>query len=494
MKKRKKKQTIKITDMLKKDSKHSSATADWIQEEMKDSDDFHIKTMEKYPSLLLAYCETLIDEKYIDRTILTKLAEENVKDTDLINEIPRLFQTTDLSKKLKEEIIHSLLTGSLLFIIDDTIYQLNILDIPLRNVEETSYESSIRGPRDGFVEDLNTNISLIRRRLKSSSLAVEIYVLGNRSKTRTALLYFKDVINPDILQEIKTRISNIDIDIMVSTQQLEELMKDNPYSLFPLFDSTGRPDFVIQTLNQGRFALIVDGSPTASIAPVNLPMLINSPEDATQKFIYSSFQRILRLFSLFLATLLPGLWIALVGYNVEQIPYQLVATISISRVGLPLSPAQEMFITLVLFELFNEAGVRLPKAVGQTVAVLGGLIVGDAAIRSGLTSPSMLVVASITFVSSYTLVNQSLTTSITLTRFLILFLSTFFGLLGFISGFLGLVIYLATLSSFGVPYLSNFAPFSWKEIIGSLLKKPAFFYKKRAASTMPQSAEREGNE
>lgn len=493
MKKQKKKQPIKINDLPKKEAKQSSVLSDWLREEMKDSDDFLIKELDMYPSLLLAYCETLIDEKYIDRTILTKFAEENISETDLHTEIPRLFQTTDLSKKPKEEIMNALLSGSLLFIIDDTVYQLKILDISIRSVEETSYESSIRGPRDGFVEDLNTNISLIRRRVKSPSLAVEIYVLGTRSKTRAALIYFKDIINADILQDIKRRISNIDIDIMVSTQQLEELIKDHPYSLFPLFDSTGRPDFAVQTLNQGRFALMLDGSPTVSIAPVNLPMLINSPEDSTQKFIYSSFERLLRLMSLFLATLLPGLWIALVGYNIEQIPYQLVATIAISRVGLPISPAQEMIITLLLFELFNEAGVRLPKAVGQTIAVLGGLIVGDAAIRSGLTSPSMLVVAAITFVSSYTLVNQSLTTSITLIRFLILFLSTFFGLLGFISGFLGLAIYLSTLTSFGVPYLANFAPFSWKEIIGSLLKKPAFFYKNRAASTMPQSEEREGN-
>ncbi len=194
-----------------------------------------------------------------------------------------------------------------------------------------------------------------------------------------------------------------------------------------------------------------------------------------------------------ISAFLPGLWVAFSAYNIEQIPYLLVATISMSRFGLPLSAPVEMFIVLFLFEFFNEAGVRLPRAIGQTVSVLGGLIVGDAAIRAGMTSPTMLVIGAITYISSFTLVNQSLKYGTTVLRFLVLLVSTFFGLFGVVMIFILTVLYLSTLSSFGAPYLGTVAPIGWNEAIRSFLRMPIQFYKQRTSSTNPVDQTRKGN-
>lgn len=205
---------------------------------------------------------------------------------------------------------------------------------------------------------------------------MEKYKIGTRSHTDIAILYLDDVIDQNVLNELYTRLDKIDIDVLTGNQHLESLIDDNPYSIFTSFDYTGRPDFIVDSLNQGRFALIVDGFPTISLAPVNLLLQIKSPEDSSINYVYVSLERIIRMVGILISAFLPGLWVAFSAYNIEQIPYLLVATISMSRFGLPLSAPVEMFIVLFLFEFFNEAGVRLPRAIGQTVSVLGGLIVG----------------------------------------------------------------------------------------------------------------------
>ncbi|WP_064093575.1 spore germination protein [Rossellomorea aquimaris] len=438
----------------------------------------------------LVYFESLVDRHYLDEFILSKLEEVPV--ASYIKKMEGSFQVVNVTVKSSEELSASLLNGYILFFIDDEILSIHAGNLPKRQPEESSLETSIRGPKDGFVEDLNTNISLIRRRLFTPSLCVEKYKVGTRSRTNIAIMYLDDVIDKRVLEELHIRLDKVDIDVLTSNQQLESLLDDNPYSIFTTFDYTGRPDFIIDSLTQGRFALLVDGFPTVSVAPINLLLQTKSPEDASINYIYVSLERIIRMVGILISTFLPGLWVAFSAYNIEQIPYLLVATISMSRFGLPLSAPVEMFIVLFLFEFFNEAGVRLPRAIGQTVSVLGGLIVGDAAIRAGLTSPTMLVIGAITYISSFTLVNQTLKYGTTILRFIVLLVSTFFGLYGVVMSFILTVIYLATKSSFGNPFLGSVAPLSLKEAIRSFLRIPIQFYNERTESTSPDDSTRKG--
>lgn len=463
-----------------------------LKGKFKRSEDFlckeHCTDKETFKML---YFESLTDSQYLDQHILPKLSmnmEGNIK-----TKLNQLFQAEDVTSKSLEELSDLLFGGNVLFIVKDSLLSIQAGSLPKRQPEESALETSIRGPKDGFVEDIKTNISLIRRRLNTSSLCVEKYTIGKRSKTKVVLMYIDDIIDQRVLDEIHKRLEKIDLDILTSIYELETYVRDRPYSIFPCMDYTGRPDFIVQAMNQGRFALIVDGNPTVSFAPVNLLLQTKSPEDTYINYAYVSLERIVRMLGVSISAFLPGLWIALSSFNIEQIPYLLVATISVSRFGLPLSAPIEMFIVLFLFELFNEAGVRLPRAIGQTVAVLGGLIVGDAAIRAGLTSPTMLVVAAITYISSFTLVNQTLGTAITILRFVVLFLSTFFGLFGVIIAYILTIFYFSTITSFGTPYLGSVAPLDFKASVRSFLMLPRPFYKSRASATSPDDPTRGGD-
>ncbi|TYS68096.1 spore germination protein [Sutcliffiella horikoshii] len=436
----------------------------------------------------IIYIDSLVNMQYLDQYILPKLNE--YKDASIKLHMQTLFQVEEVTFKSLEDVASLLFDGNVIFYVGDSLLSINAGDFPKRQPEESALETSIRGPKDGFVEDIKTNVSLIRRRLHTPSLCLEKFTIGKRSKTKVVLMYLDDVIDKKVLHEIRKRLNGVELDILTSAYELESSVRDRPYSVFPTMDFSGRPDFVVQVLNQGRFALIVDGNPTVSFAPISLLLQTKSPEDTYINYAFVSLERLIRMLGIMVSGFFPGIWIAFSAFNIEQIPYLLVATISVSRFGLPLSAPIEMFIILFLFELFNEAGVRLPRAIGQTVAVLGGLIVGDAAIRAGLTSPTMLVVAAITYIASFTLVNQSLSSAITIVRFFVIFLSTFFGLFGVILGFILTVFYFSSLNSFGAPYFGSAAPISLTEAVKSFLKAPVQFYKMRTASTSPDDASR----
>lgn len=475
--------------VLRKTSKDKTIL---LTEKLKKSDDLICKEQGQEPEKYkLIFLESLVDSQYLDQYILPRISggERGVVKAKLTS----LFQAEMVSEKSMDDLLQLLFEGHVLFDFQNELLSIQAGNFPKRQPEESALETSIRGPKDGFVEDLKTNISLVRRRLNTSSLCVEKYTLGTRSNTKVVLMYIEDIIDKRVLEEVHTRLDKVEIDVLTSIYDLESLIRDRPYSILPSMDYTGRPDFIVQALIQGRFALIVEGNPTVSIAPTNLLLQTKSPEDNYISYTYVTMERLMRMLGVTVSGFLPGVWIAFSAFNIEQIPYLLVATISISRFGLPLSAPIEMFVILFLFELFNEAGVRLPRAIGQTVAVLGGLIVGDAAIRAGLTSPTMLVVAAITYISSFTLVNQSLSSAITIIRFLVLTLSTFFGLFGVVIAYILTIIYLSTISSFGSPYLGALAPVSLKEAIKSFLKAPTQYYKTRTSATSPNDKTRGGD-
>ncbi len=380
----------------------------------------------------------------------------------------------------------------LFFIGSGRLYKMNIGNRPQRSPEESNTEISIKGPKDGFTEDLVVNVALIRKRIRSTSLSYETYTLGRRTKTKVGLVYFNDILSPKILKEVRKRILEIDIDGLYSINQLEEAMADSKYSVFPSFAITGRPDYVVSSLLAGRFVLIVDGIPMVMIGPAGLSLLMKSPEDVHFNYTYISFARVVRYISLFLSISLPGLWVSLVAFHQDQIPFRMMATIGGARLGLPMSAQIEMFILLSLIEIFREAGVRLPSTIGQTLTVVGGLIIGDASIRAGLVSPSVVVVGAITAVTSVTLVNQSLSTIVSVVRFAIFLVSSFIGMYGLILSLILFVAYLSRLHSFGVPYLSPMSPLNLKDWTTSYLRPPWSRIKTRPGIVDPLDPDHHG--
>jgi hypothetical protein len=429
-------------------------------------------------TVVMVYCSGMVDHKQINGTIYPQLdaVMNNLGEPKpLAQELESRLEAraiTDLADI--EGIATSVFSGELLLFFPDAqmLYAVNIANAPQRKPEESSSEISIKGPRDAFTEDAAVNVALVRKRLKSLSLVNEKLVLGRRSQTAVHLLYIKDIANPSFISQARERVRSLDVDGVTSIAQLEEALSDSPGALFPLIDYVGRPDHAADSLLIGRFVVVLEGSPMVLIGPGNLLFQLKSPEDAHLPYYYVALERLLRMAGLLLAIFLPGFYVAVSAFQLDQIPFPLLATITSSRLGLPLSGSIDFFLMLGLFEVFREAGVRLPKAVGQTVAVVGGLIIGDAAIRAGITSPTTLVVTGISTVATFTLVNQTLVGSVTVIRLGVLVLSSIFGIFGLIISSFGLLLYLATLTSFGVPYLSPMSPFSGQGLVRGLLSVP----------------------
>ncbi|WP_404442127.1 spore germination protein [Sutcliffiella horikoshii] len=456
-----------------------------IQRIFNHSSDIEIKTDNR--NSVFVYCKPLTDSGLIQSLMMPEIETSKSIYQSLRMEV---ISKEEINPEKIEEAIFS---GKLMIIpCGENVYFYDISKSPSRQPDESVMEVSIQGPKDGFVEDIATNLGLIRKRLRSSSLVIEDYTIGRRTNTKISLLYIKDIIYEDILNEIKGRLASLDVDILTSTHMLSEYIIDRKFSLIPLINYSGRPDFVAEGLNQGRFAIIVDGAPTALIAPADLSFLFKTPEDENISFYYASMERTIRWVGLATTTFLPGFYLALITHNVGHLPLPLIATITLTRIGLPFSAFIEILLMLLMFELFKEGGARLPKGIGQTIAVIGALIIGDAAIRGGITSPTTLVVIGVTAISSFTLINQSLTGNIIFFRLFILTLSYFMGIYGFIIGYMFIFLYLTRLKSFGVPLLADIGSPDGKDILYTFIRLPFSFMKKRYASLHTKDDTRKG--
>ncbi|OAJ74144.1 spore gernimation protein GerA [Brevibacillus sp. SKDU10] len=459
---------------------------------------FQFATTDSSVPISFFYCDGLIDARMYRQFVFSDLQKKfsrysSLEELEQYRSLP--VQPIDSPIDLKE-IERELFTGKLIITVDtyDRAFVLDISDPPNRSPEESNTEISVKGPKDGFTESVSTNIALIRKRLRSESMWNESFTIGLRSQSQVALLYIKDIIDPRLVEEVRHRLTSISADALVSSSQLGEALGDSSYSLFPLLDYIGRPDYAVQSLLRGRFIIFIEGSPMALIGPTNLLMTLKSPEDAHFPFYFVTFERILRLLGLIVSIFTPGFWTALISFNVEQLPFPLLATVTTARVGLPLSSSMEMFLMLGLFEIFREAGVRLPKAVGQTVAVVGGLIVGDASIRAGLGSPTTLVVAAVTAVATFTLVNQSLSGTVSVLRIFVLIVSSFLGMYGFFLSLLSIVLYLSTQESFGLPYLAPISPPTFGDMLQSLIALPLKAMRKRPKILHTTDPTRQGSD
>jgi len=439
---------------------------------------------ENHNGSVFMYCEGMADTKQLNEHIVPRFGEMIAGD-----ELKRIDENQSLF-----QIEQSIFSGNAIIYYrgDQQVYEAHISKLPQRQPEESANEVSIRGPRDGFTEELATNVALVRKRLRTASLQYEHFLVGKRSHANLALLYVKDIINPAFVAEARHRIKQIDVDAVVGSAQLEEYFSDSSDSIFPLVDYIGRPDYTVEALLRGRFVILADGFPIATIGPSSISEQLKSVEDVHTPYYYTIFQRLLRLFGLLISMLLPGFYIALTSYNIDQLPFPLLASIAESRAGIPYPAPLEVVFILGLFELFREASIRLPKAVSQTVTVVGGLIIGDAAISSGLSSPAMLMVTAITAVASFSLVNQSLTGTVTIIRIYILLLSSLLGIYGFFIGLFSVVAYTSTLTSFGISYWAPIGELNVKSSILAIINRP--FKSKKVRPSMLQPNDNTGQE
>lgn len=444
--------------------------------------DIHFQQMEFGPisnnQVMLVNCEGMVDKEMLNQSVYPKLEIffQNNQDTKMTKEmILHSLHLPDLSLATsKERIIADVFSGKIVLYFKNSqyLFTADIAKRPQRMPEETRTEVSVKGPRDNFIEDLAINVALVRKRLRTTSLKVEKFEVGRRSLTSISLLFIEDIASKHITDEIRKCLKNINVDAIYSGNQLMELIEKAPL-LIPKHSYTGHPDFAVESLLNGRCVILIDGIAYANIVPTNLFFLLKSSGDSEYSSFYSSFERIIRIIGILFAAYLPPFWVAITTFHQNQLPLSLLAPVVESRRGLPLPTGMEAIAILLVFELLKEAGLRMPQAIGFTVSVVGGLIIGEAAIDARLTSPAMLVIIALSTVSTFTFVSQTLIGAVSLLRIFTVIFASFFGLFGFTLSLIFIIVYISNLRVFGFPYMEMFANLNFLNILKAIFRLPA---------------------
>ncbi|NIK21851.1 spore germination protein [Paenibacillus lupini] len=431
---------------------------------------------------LVIYLATLVNEELIDDHILRPILDNAIisagstKQSSNVNEIVRQLLDGHAA----------ILTGT-----DNKAVLVKANGVKQRSLEEPSSEPVIRGPRDGFIENISTNIGLLRARLKTPRLKMEAVTIGSLSQTQVVLSYITGVATETLIDEVRERVKRIRIDAILDSGYIEEFIEDLPYSPFPQVHSSERPDVVTAELLEGKIAILVDNSPFVLMVPMTFWTGLQASEDYYVRWPIATFVRWIRFLFIFIAIFAPSLYVAVTTFHQEMIPTNLVLSIASSREAVPFPAMFEALSMEIVFEALREAGIRLPKQIGQAISIVGALVIGQAAVQAGIISAPVVIIVSITGIATFAIPRYNFASGIRLLRFPILFLAGTLGLYGIVLGFLCIVLHVASLRSFGVPYLAPLGPITVTSLKDILIRVPIWARGPRPLATGNSDSVRE---
>ncbi|PJY99290.1 spore germination protein [Bacillus vallismortis] len=427
--------------------------------------------------MAVIYFAGLVDQKTINESLIEPLVEnQSLHHPHAVEKL--LGGTLPLGgvkqEKLWDKLISEFMQGNAVIFIEgcDKALIASTQGGKERSIQEPGTQVAFRGPRQGFTESLQTNISMIRRYIKNPDLWVEKMKIGSVTHTDVALMYIHGICEEKVLREVRRRLKKIDIDSVLESGYIEQLIEDETFSTFPTIYHTERPDVVAGNLLEGRFAIVVDGTPFVLIAPALFVQFFQSVEDYYSRFDIATSIRVLRILVFFISLVLPAIYVAGTTFHQEMIPTQLLVVIAAQREVVPFPAVIEALTMEVAFEILREAGVRLPRVVGSAVSIVGALVIGQAAVQAGIVSPAMVIIVALTAISSFATPAFAMAISARLIRFLLIIAAAFMGFFGLILGILVMTIHLCSLRSFGVPYMSPLAPFSPEGMKDALFRVP----------------------
>lgn len=424
-----------------------------------------IKALNKECTLF--FLRGIADIKKVEDKIIKPIMEadwgKNLAECEDIGEviITKVISGTSINKmKYTPEVISEITDGNTILFIDgfDEAISISTTTFEYRKIEKPTVENILKGPKESFTESSEVNCSLIRKHLKDKNLITEKSYIGERGFTELYLMYIDGIVNPEILEEVKNRLNKIKIDSIEEISILEQFIEDRPYSMFPSTLTTERPDRVVSFLKEGHIALLLDNSSMILIVPITIFTLFHTSEDMYQRFLYGNFVRFIRLASMITALFVPAIYMAITTFHSEMMPPDLVMATIAAREKLPFPVLMEILIMETCFELVREAGVRIPTAVGPTIGIVGTLILGQAAVEANIVSPVLVISVAITGLSSFAIPEMSLSYMIRIGRFIFLAIAAIGGFYGITLSVVALVAYIATIESFGVPFLAPYTP------------------------------------
>lgn len=449
---------------------------------------------------IIAYLSSMTDSSLLAEKILdplTQLPKENVKEGDTLEQIgTQLFSSSYDTFLLSDDLLKNITNGHVTIYIEGLQGFLSIIIgvSDKRSVEEPSSQTVVRGPKDGFVEDVQTNITLLRKKIKSPDLRFESYTLGEDTSTMTYIAYMNNITNSKILNEVRKRIKDIQTEAVFDSSNIDEFIRDKALTPFPLIYNSERPDKIASDLTEGKVVVLVDGSPFVLSMPCTLNDYMSVSSDYYHHFFMGTFLRLIRYFAFLISVFLPSIYVAVITFHHEMLPTQLLISVISQREGIPFPAVVEALLMEISFEILREAGVRMPRAVGGTISIVGGLVIGQAAVEAGLVSNFMVIVIALTAISSFVSPVYAFSSAARLIRFIVLFMAATFGLYGVLIFMIILVGHLASLRSFGVSYLAPVAPLNLNDQKDIFFRAPYWMMSKRPSYLKTKQTKKQPSE
>lgn len=440
-------------------SKNLQKNICYVEEVMADCNDLVKKKFKigkkKNLAMYLVYVDGLVNTELLRESVIKPMVLDPFRDARQAIDQWVLENADWKWITTMEDAMTAVLSGNTVIFLDGMEQALFISSkfFPTRGVQTADQEVAMVGPKDSFNESLRTNTALIRRRIRDTRLKVLQKQIGTRSKTDYALMYIEDLVREDVLEKIKKQLDGICVDGMLDSGMLQQFLEKNSKTPFPVYQLTQRPDKTASALMEGRIAVVVDNSPMVLLLPVTMNVFFQASDDYYNRWETATFARVLRYIAAFLAAGLPGFYVAIASFHPEVLPTSFLLALISAREGVPFPVVVEVLLMELSFELLREAGIRLPGQLGGTIGVVGGLIVGQAAVDAHLVSTIVVIVVALTAISTFSIPNEIFNSAFRVMKFFIILMCAIWGLYGFFLGFLGVFIHLFCLENYGVPYM-----------------------------------------